>query len=104
MTNFAARISGVAMLALAALPIAALPAQALAATTVKVADLNLASPEGQAIFAKRADNAARDYCGNVYGLIERSTCRAAVKAELDEKVAIARAAQMVQASQTFAAR
>lgn len=104
MTNFAARISGVAMLALAALPIAALPAQALAATTVKVADLNLASPEGQAAFAKRADIAARNYCGNVYGLIERSTCRVAVKAELDEKVAVARAAQLVQSSQTFAAR
>lgn len=104
MINFATRISGVAMLALAALPIAALPAQALAATTVKVADLNLASPEGQTAFAHRADIAARNYCGNVYGLIERSTCRVAVKAELNEKVAVVRAAQLEQASKTFAAR
>jgi hypothetical protein len=39
MTDFASRISGVAMLALAALPIVALPAHALAATA-RVSDLN----------------------------------------------------------------
>ncbi|MEW5686695.1 MAG: UrcA family protein [Pseudomonadota bacterium] len=104
MTNFATRISGVAMLALAALPFAALPAQSLAATTVKVSDLNLASPAGQAAFADRAHVAARDYCGKVYGLIERSDCRAAVKAELTEKAGIVRAAQIEQATKTFAAR
>jgi UrcA family protein len=104
MTNFATRISGVAMLALAALPIIALPAQALAATSVKVSDLNLASPVGQAAFADRAHVAARDYCGNVYGLIERSTCRTAVKVELNEKAGLVRAAQIEQATKTLAAR
>lgn len=104
MTNFATRISGVAMLALAALPFAALPAQSLAATTVKVSDLNLASPAGQAAFADRAHVAARNYCGNVYGMIERSDCRAAVKAELNDKAAAVRTAQLEQATKTLAAR
>ena len=104
MTNFATRISGAAMLALAALPFAALPAQSLAATTVKVSDLNLASPEGQAVFAKRADAASHTYCGAVYGLLQRADCRAAVKAELGEKAAAVRVAQVAEASKTFAAR
>ena len=103
MTNFATRISGVAMLALAALPIAALPAQALAATTVKVSDINLLSPQGVATFDQRADRAARNFCGAVYSLNARADCRAAVKAELAEKVAVVRAAQL-ERSTTFAAR
>ena len=103
MTNLVTRISGVAMLALAALPIAALPAQALAATTVKVSDINLLTPQGQAVFEQRADQAARNFCGNVYSLNARATCRAAVKAELADKVAVVRAAQLERAS-TFAAR
>ena len=103
MKNFATQISTVAMLALAGLPIAAIPAQALAATTVKVSDINLLSPQGQATFEQRADQAARNYCGNVYSLNQRATCRTAVKAELAEKVAVIRAAQLERAS-TFAAR
>ncbi|MBL8770587.1 MAG: UrcA family protein [Phenylobacterium sp.] len=103
MMYIATRISGVAMLALAALPIAALPASALAATTVKVSDLNLLSPQGQAAFEQRADQAARNYCGAVYSLNQRAACRVAVRAELAEKVAVVRAAQLERAS-TFAAR
>ena len=104
MTNFATRISGVAMLALAALPFAALPAQSLAATTVKVADLNLASPQGQAVFADRAQAAARNYCAATRGLSERTACRDGVMVELNEKAATVRTAQIERASKTFAAR
>jgi UrcA family protein len=104
MTNFAARISGVAMLALAALPIVALPASALAETRVRVSDINLLTPEGMATFNKRAHNAAATYCGDVWSLNARASCRAAVKAELNDKVAVIRAAKLEQASQAFAAR
>ena len=104
MTNFATQISTVAMLALAALPIAAIPAQALAETTVKVSDINLLTPQGVSTFEQRADRAARNYCGDVYSLNARASCRTAVKAELAEKVAVVRAAQLERASTSFAAR
>ena len=106
MTNLTARISGVALLALAALPIAALPASALAApphTSVKIADLNLLTSDGMATFSKRADYAARDFCRDERSLGAAATCRVAVKAELNEKVAVIRAAKLERAS-TFAAR
>jgi UrcA family protein len=103
MMNFATRISSVAMLALAALPIAALPAQALAATTVKVSDLDLLSPQGVAAFEQRSDQAARTFCRNVFTLSRHASCRAGVKDELAEKVAVVRAAQLGRAT-TFAAR
>ena len=70
MKNFTSQIAGLATLALAALPAAAIPASAFAQTTsVKVADLNLATAEGMAIFEKRARNAASSYCADVRGLV-----------------------------------
>lgn len=87
MANFAAKISTVAMLALASLPIAALPASALAATTVKVADLNLRSTEGVLAYQQRAAQAARDYCRDERRLSAQDACRKGVKAELTEKLA-----------------
>ena len=106
MTSFASRISGVAMLALAALPFVALPASALAApqATVKVSDINLLTSEGMAKFHQRADYAARDFCREERSLSAASHCRAAVKAEFADKVSVVRAARLEQASQTFAAR
>ncbi len=104
MTNYAAKISGVAMLALAALPIAALPAAAFAQTSVRVGDINLLSPEGMATFKTRAQIAASRYCGDVYSLNARAKCRVAVKAELNDKVAVIRAARLEQATQSLAAR
>jgi len=103
MTDFASKISGVAMLALAALPIVALATPSNAQTAVKVADINLLSPQGVSEYAQRADAAGRKFC-----IVERSpaayaTCRAGVKAELTEKMAALRTAQL-QASSTFAAR
>ena len=104
MTNYAAKISGVAMLLLAALPIASLPASALAETRVRVSDIDLLTSEGMATFNKRASNAAATYCGDVYSLNARARCRVAVKAELNDKVAVIRAAKLEQASKSFAAR
>ena len=105
MKNVTNRISSLAMLALAALPIASLPASALAApaTAVQIADINLLTAEGMATFAKRADYAARDFCREERSLSVAAHCRVAVKAELQDKVAVIRAAKL-QASTTFAAR
>ena len=105
MKNFAAQVSGVAMLALAALPIAALPASALAApASVKIADINLLTPEGMSTFQKRADYAARDFCREERSLSTAAHCRVAVKAELNDKVAVIRAAKLERASTALAAR
>jgi UrcA family protein len=105
MKNLTAQISSVAMLALAALPIASLPASALAApaASVKIADINLLTPEGMSTFQKRADYAARDFCRDERSLSVAAHCRVAVKAELNDKVAVIRAAKL-QTSTTFAAR
>ncbi len=103
--NLTHSISGFAMLALAALPIASLPASALAApASVKIADINLLSPQGMATFDKRADYAARDFCREERSLSVAAACRVAVKEELSEKVTAIRSARLEQASKTFAAR
>jgi UrcA family protein len=105
MKNLTAQISGVAMLALAALPIVSLPASALAApAVVKIADIDLLTPEGMSTFDKRAEYAARDFCRTERGLGAAATCRDGVKAELTEKVGAIRAAKLDGASKTFAAR
>lgn len=103
--NLTNSISGFAMLALAALPIASLPASALAApASVKIADINLLSPQGMATFDKRADYAARDFCREERSLSVAAACRVAVKEELSEKVTAIRSARLEQASKTIAAR
>lgn len=107
MTSFASRISGVAMLALAALPFAALPASAFAqpqSVSVKVSDINVLTSDGMATFSKRADYAARDFCRDERSLSTAAHCRTAIKAEFAEKVAALRTAKLEQASQTFAVR
>lgn len=104
MKNLTAQVSSLAMLALAALPIASLPASALAAPArVKIADINLLTPEGMQAFNKRADYAARNFCRDEMDLGMAAKCRVAVKAELNEKVATIRAAKL-EGSTTFAAR
>ena len=104
MTNFAARISGVAMLALAALPIAALPAAAFAETSVRVSDLDLSTSQGMATFRTRAQYAASSYCYEVYSPSARAHCRIAVKADLNDRAAAVRAARLDPVSKSLAAR
>lgn len=103
MTSLTNRVSNLAMIALAALPIVALPASALAAT-VKVSDLNLATPQGMAAFEQRAEYAARNYCAGIQGLRAQATCRQGVRVELMEKVQPIRAAHADRMTRTLAAR
>jgi UrcA family protein len=104
MTNYATRISSVAALLLAALPMAALATAAHAATVVKVADINVLTPQGVAAYSQRADTAARQFCSSERSLDARASCRTGVKVELTEKLAVLRTAQLERASNTFAAR
>ena len=101
--SMTSRISGVAMLALAALPMAALATGAHAGTVVKVSDLNAASIEGQATFAQRADAASKEFCSVERSLTAVKACRAGARAELDEKFDVLRTAAIAQ-QKTFAAR
>ena len=91
MTNFTARIAGVATLALAALPAFALTTVAHAAShapaAVRVADLNLASADGRAAFDQRVDAAARKFCSSETSLDLKAGCAAGVRAEVNEKAA-----------------
>ena len=104
MQDFASKISGIAMLALAALPIAALATASHAQTVVKVADINVLTPQGVSEFNQRADAAGRKFCLPERTVAGRASCVAGVKAELNEKLTSLRMAQLEQASQTFAAR
>ena len=103
-TDLTSTISGIAMLALAALPIAALATASHAQTVVKVADINLLSPQGVSEFNQRADAAGRKFCLSERTVAGRTSCRTGVKAELNEKLTALRAAQLEQASTSFAAR
>ena len=103
MTNFAARISGAALLALAALPMAALATAAHAAPAVKVADLNVLTAQGSATFSDRAETAINKFCRGKSSVRAHIDCREGVRAELNEKLDGLRQAQLRQA-QTFAAR
>jgi UrcA family protein len=88
MTNFTARIAGVATLALAALPVAAL-STAHAATyvpaSVRVADLDLSTSAGKAAFDQRTQAAARHFCSREMALDIKAGCEAAVRAEVADK-------------------
>lgn len=92
MTNFTARIAGVATLALGALPALALTTAAHAAShapaVVRVADLNLATTYGRAEFSQRIDAAAHKFCANETALDLKAGCEAAVRSEVNEKVQI----------------
>jgi UrcA family protein len=104
MQDFASKISGIAMLALAALPIAALATASHAQTVVKVADINVLTPQGVSEFNQRADAAGRKFCLPERTVAGRASCVAGVKAELNEKLTSLRVAQLERASQSFAAR
>ena len=91
MTNFTARFAGVATLALAVLPAAALTTTAHAAShvpaAVRIADLNLASPDGRAAFDHRLGAAARKFCSSETTLDLKAGCEAGVRSEVTEKAA-----------------
>ncbi len=104
MQDFASKISGAAMLALAALPIVALSTASHAQTVVKVADINVLTPQGVSEFNQRANAAGLKFCLSERTLAGRAACRAGVKVELNEKLAVLKTAQLEQATKNFAAR
>jgi UrcA family protein len=86
--TFTARIAGVATLALAVLPVAALSAAHAAEyppASVRIADLNLASPTGKAAFDARVGAAAHHYCNDERKLGLKAACEAGVRTEMNEK-------------------
>jgi UrcA family protein len=56
--------------------------------SVRIADLNLASTAGKAAFAHRVNVAAAVVCGNEKNLSIAYACKAAVRAEVSEKLAM----------------
>lgn len=81
-------IAGVATLALAAIPMLALGSNAFAAqpVTVQVADLDVSTPAGAREFERRTNAAASEFCGPGMRLSEHVACKAAVRAEVTEKL------------------
>ena len=102
--NLTARVSSDALLALASLPMVALASGAHAATTVRVSDLNLLTTDGVAAYHARANVAARGFCDDNRAISQRLSCKAAVKAELNDKLTDLRQAQLAKASTALAAR
>ena len=90
MTNFAAKIAGVATLALAALPVAALTTAAHAQPRpqiVRVADLDLSTKAGHDAFESRVYKAGRAICRDARTLGETSACEAGVRTDAQAKLA-----------------
>lgn len=90
MTNFAAKIAGVATLALGMLPVAALATSAHAATApqvIRIADLDLSTAAGKDAFEARVHTAGRQLCRDERTLARTSACEAGVRAEAREKLA-----------------
>jgi len=90
MTNFAAKIAGVATLALAVLPVAALTTAAHAqprAQVVRVADLDLSTKAGHDAFEARVHKASRAICRDARTLGENNACEAGVRTEAQAKLA-----------------
>lgn len=88
--NVTARIASVATLALALVPAVALSTNAYAAapyTTVQVADLNMASADGKAVYEQRLDTAARHFCSRETSLNLQAACEAGVRDEVNAKIA-----------------
>lgn len=103
MTKISATLASIATLALAAIPAFAIGSAAHAATiAVKTADLNLDSPEGARELDRRIDVAAGRFCAKRTATGTRMAsggCKAAVRAEVVQKIAAAKSA-----SASYAAR
>jgi UrcA family protein len=94
LSNFTDRMARMATFALVAFPIATLGATAHAQPSIQTSDLNLATAAGKAAFDHRTNHAAAEACGNERNLSIAYACKAAVRAEVTEKLAmIAPAAQ-----------
>jgi UrcA family protein len=88
MTNFTARIAGVATLALAVLPVAALStahAATHAPVSVRVSDIDLSTADGRSTLVARTQAAAHRYCESEFSLDQKAACEAGVRSEVAEK-------------------
>jgi len=90
MSNFIARTADAITPALIAFPIAIMLSTAAHAESVKVkvGDLDLASRGGQAVLAQRVDVAAQNFCRSEKMLSVKAGCRAGVREEVQEKLAM----------------
>ncbi len=86
--NLTNRIAGFATLALAVLPALALTTAAHAETSVRIADLNMASASGQAAFNQRVDHAAQSFCADRKVMTDRAACESGVRAEVAQKLSV----------------
>jgi UrcA family protein len=68
--------------------VATLGAAAQAEPSVQISDLNLATTAGKATFDHRTDLAATQLCGDERNLSIANGCKAAVRAEVTEKLAM----------------
>jgi UrcA family protein len=92
-------IAGIATLALAAIPMFALGTAAHAAqpVVVQVADLDVSTPAGARELDRRINTAASQFCEGATRLAETVSCKAAVRAEVSDKMA-ARSAAVLYAA------
>ena len=86
MSKFTTRLASLTAFALIALPVAAFGTTAHAQASVQLSGVDLATASGQAIFNQRANRAADQVCGDKNPSIA-NPCKAAVVAELNEKLA-----------------
>jgi len=104
-TNFTSRVAGLATLALAALPMTALSTAAHAApASIAVSDLNLLTPEGNAVLQQRIKGASLKYCMGRKAITDKQACREGVHAELSEKAETVRIAQRAKLTSSYAVR
>jgi UrcA family protein len=87
LSNFTTRVAGLAAIVLIALPVATFGAAASAQPSVQLAGLDLATGSGKAAFAHRVDVAADQACGAEKVPSILGACKAAVIAEVTEKLA-----------------
>ena len=87
MSNFTARVAGLAAFALIALPVATLGTAAHARVSVQLAGLDLATISGKAVLAHRLNIAADQTCRDEKTPSVLNACKAAVAAEVTEKLA-----------------
>jgi UrcA family protein len=87
LSNLTARVAGLAAFALIALPVATLGTAAHARVSVQLAGLDLATDAGKAALAHRVNIAADRTCRDEKTPSVLNACKAAVTAEVTEKLA-----------------
>ncbi len=90
MSEFLAKTANLALLGLGVLPIIALSVARAEPATVRVSDLDASRPAHVAMFHARVGRVADDLCasrGDGRDLKRLATCRAAVRAEAEDRFA-----------------